>query len=661
VTARQLARALVPVIALAALPAQRPVAAQQPRDTIRLDSVVVTATRLPLPRAAVAAAVTVLTGDLLRARGITTLLEALRDVPGATLVQGGSFGTPASLFLRGGESDYVKVLVDGVAVNDPGGAFDFAHLTTDDVERIEIVRGPASVLYGSDAVAGVVQVFTRPGRGVPRWRLGGGGGTYGSTRLEAEAAGGSERAGFSVAASRSGSDGSYAFNSAYRRDELSGLLRGSLGSRTDARLTLRIGDHVTHFPTDGAGRVADHNQFTTGRQTTVGFEARHILGPRLELRLQLSSNAAAAGYDDRPDGPADTLGFYAGVSSGRTVRRSADLRAIAYLASGTTLTVGGAVERQTGRSVDSTASQYGPFADTLGAARRNGALYAQLVADPGGRLALNLGARVDRNQRSGSSGTYRAGISWRISAGARLRAAVGTALKEPTFYEHYATGFVVGNPDLRPERARSWEVGAEGQLGRRGPSVSATWFSQRFTDLIQYAAVPPAGTAANYLNVAAARASGLEVDGTLALAGGLTARAHYTYLSTAVTEPGVGPSDAGPGFAKGRPLLRRPAHAAGVSLGWAVADATLWLAAAYVGRRDDVDYSGGSGARVTDPAYARLDAAGSLPLLGHRGGAALSATLRIENLLGTRYDEVRGFPARGRTLMAGLSAEGGFR
>jgi vitamin B12 transporter len=646
---------------VAALAAPGALAAQQPADTIRLDAVVVTATRLPLPRAAVASAVTVVTGDALRARGVTNLVEALRDVPGAGVVQGGSFGMPASLFLRGGESDYVKVLVDGVAVNDPGGAFDFAHLTTDDVERIEVVRGPASVLYGSDAVAGVVQVFTRPGRGAPRWHVDGGGGTYGSTRLEAEVAGGSARAGFSVAASRFASDGSYAFNSAYRRDEVSGLLRGSLGSRTDARLTIRIDDHATHFPTDGAGRVVDHNQFTTGRQTTVGFEGRHLLGPRLELRLQLGSNAAKAGYDDRPDSPADTLGFYADVSAGRTVRRSADLRAIAYLATGTTLTVGGALERQSGRSVDSSASQYGPSADTLIASRRNGALYAQLVADAGGRVALNLGARVDRNQRFGSSGTYRAGVSWRLAPFARLRAAVGSALKEPTFYENYATGFVVGNPDLRPEKARSWEVGAEGQLGRRGPSLSATWFGQRFTDLIQYAAVPPAGTSANYLNVAAARASGLEVEGTLTLRGDLTARAHYTYLSTAVTDPGVGPADAGPGFARGRPLLRRPAHAAGVSLGWAVAGGGLWLAAEYVGRRDDVDYTGGAGRRVTDPDYVRVDAAGWLPLLGRRGGAALLATLRIEDLWDARYEEVRGFPARGRTIFVGLSAEGGFR
>ena len=648
------------VAAAAALLGGGPLAAQQPGDTVVLDSLVVTAARLALPRAAVASAVTVITGAALRARGITNLLDALRDVPGAALVQGGTFGTPASLFLRGGESDYVKVLVDGVPVNDPGGAFDFAHLTTDAVDRIEVVRGPASVLYGSDAVAGVVQVFTLPGRGAARWRVAGGGGTFGSARLEAGAAGGTERAGFSLSGSRFTSEGTYAFNSAYRRTEAAGLLRGSLGSRTDARFTFRLDDHAAHFPTDGAGRVVDRNQFTTGKQTTLGVEGRRILGPRLEVRVQLGSNAADAGYDDRPDGSADTLGFYADVSAGRTVRRSADLRAIAYVGPGTTLTLGGTVERQTDRSTDSSASQFGPSADTLIASRRNGAMYAQLIADPGGRLALNAGARVDRNQRFGTAATYRAGLSWRLAAGARVRAAVGTALKEPTFYENYATGFVVGNPALRPERDRAWELGAEARVGARGPTLSATWFDQRFTDLIQYTAAPPAAADPNYFNIAAATSSGLEVEAGFALGRRVTAHAHYTYLRTAVRDAGFQTAADGP-FAEGRPLLRRPAHAAGGSLAYAQGGVTLWAGAELAGRREDMDYAAAVPARVVLPTYLRVDASAEIRLLGRPGGAGLVASARAENVLDARYEEVRGFPARGRTLFVGLSAEGGFR
>ncbi|MYH47964.1 MAG: TonB-dependent receptor, partial [Gammaproteobacteria bacterium] len=145
-----------------------PVAAQGPGN---LQGLVVTANRLPQPEWAAAAHTTILYGAELERAGIEYVADALRQLPGAALVRGGSFGAITSLFLRGGESDYVQVLIDGVRVNEPGGAFDFASLTTDNVERIEVVRGPASALYGSEAVSGVIQIFTRRGSGRPRGDL----------------------------------------------------------------------------------------------------------------------------------------------------------------------------------------------------------------------------------------------------------------------------------------------------------------------------------------------------------------------------------------------------------------------------------------------------------------------------------------------------------
>ena len=644
--------------AAAALLAAPPLGAQQPRDTIVLDEIVVTATRLPLPRAAVASAVTVLTGDALRARGITDLLAALRTVPGATLVQGGSFGTPASFFLRGGESDYVRVLVDGVPVNEPGGAYDFAHLTLDNVDRVEVVRGPASVLYGSDAVTGVVQVFTRSGPGAARWRISGDAGAHGTTRVAAEAAGGGPGLGFSVSASRFESQGTLPFNSGYRRDELSALVRAAAGAATEARLSFRFDGHRAAFPTDGSGRVVDHNQFTTGRQATVGLDVRHALSPALELRAQLGAHTGFAGFDNRPDGPADTLGYFADLSGSRIARRSADLRAVAGLAPGTTLSVGGTFERQTVASHDSSSSQWGPALSDLDRGRDNAALYAQLVADPGRRLAVNLGARLDRNQRFGPFTTWRAGLSWRPAPRARLRAAVGTALKEPTFFETFGSPWVTGNDALRPERSRSWEIGGELELGR-GAVASATVFAQRFTDLIQYTFTPPAPGRPNYFNIAAARSSGLEAELSCGLAPGLTAQGHYTYLSTAVTDAGFETAPDG-AFARGLPLLRRPAHAAGVALGWSRGATAVNASLDAVGRRDDMDYSAPAPLRIRQPAYVRVDVAGAVPVLRRAGAAGVVATARVVNLFGARYQEVRGFPARGRTVLVGLRAEGGF-
>ena len=135
------------------------------QDTVLLKPIVVTATRVPVSVDVLSSSVTVLRGVDLAAQGIRTAAQALETVPGAHIVETGSFGGQTSLFVRGGESDYTKVLVDGVPLNQAGGGIDLAHLTTDNVERIEIVRGPVSVLYGSDAVTGVIQIFTRSGTG----------------------------------------------------------------------------------------------------------------------------------------------------------------------------------------------------------------------------------------------------------------------------------------------------------------------------------------------------------------------------------------------------------------------------------------------------------------------------------------------------------------
>src|SRR3954462_1202670 len=174
--------------------------AGQSADTTRLGTVVISASEVPRPAASLWQAVTVLSGNDLRARGITRVSDALREVPGATLVQSGSYGAITSLFLRGGESRYTKVLIDGVAVNAPGGSFDFSHLTTDNIDRIEIVRGPASVLYGADAVTGIVQIFTRRGTASKTLSLGARGGTYNSLDADADGAAENRLGGFSLGA-----------------------------------------------------------------------------------------------------------------------------------------------------------------------------------------------------------------------------------------------------------------------------------------------------------------------------------------------------------------------------------------------------------------------------------------------------------------------------
>lgn len=650
------------------------VAAQSlPQDTIRLAEIVVTPTRVPTARASVAAAVTVLSGEQLRQRGITSVAEALRDVVGAAVVQPGSFGALASLFLRGGESDYTSVLVDGVPLNDPGGAVSLADLTTDDVERIEIVRGPASVLYGSDAVSGVVQIFTRRGRGpgrvetaveagrfqarTPGGGPAGGGPARTAWRWQADVAGGSDAVGYAFSASRNSTAGLYGtagFDNSYHNTVASGLLRAAPDSRTDGSLTLRYADHAFHYPTDGAGRLVDANQFQHGTATTVGLDVGRFLLPGLEARLMLADHTTDGGIEDAPDGAADTVGFYAYSSSATVERRRAEARANLYGRSGV-LTLGGHVERQSEQSFGESSSSFGNSADRLDVKRLNRAVYAQVQADPLAAVSVNAGVRWDRSDTFGHFVTYRGGVVYRPRAGLRVRAAAGTGFKEPTFYENFATGFVRGNPALGPEHSASWEVGVEQSLPAAGLKLSATYFSQRFRDLIDFTFAPPAPEDPNYFNIAGARARGLEVEVGATPAERFLVEGRYTYLDTRVTEGGF---DAGPGalLARDSTLLRRPAHTVAGELGYRAFDRLrLSLGVRHVGRRADIDYADYPYQRVGLPAYTTVGFSAEGDVLRTVDRAA-TLTLRVENLLGADYQEAMNFPARGRTVWVGARA-----
>jgi vitamin B12 transporter len=636
--------------------------AQERRDTVRLEPIVVTATRLATPATAIASAVTVLRGDDLRAQGITTVADALRAVPGAAIVRTGSLGGQTSLFLRGGESDYVKVLVDGVPVNQPGGAFDWADLTTDNVERIEVVRGPGSVLYGSDAVAGVVQVFTRRGAGggpaVAQASVAAG--TYGTVRAEAEVTGGSEEMGYAFAASRLATDGNYAFNNAYRNTVLSGLVRLRPDDRSDATLSLRATSSTFHYPTNGAGRLVDHNQFRYGDVTTLGLDLGRYLTRRVEARLQIATNAPVGGLDNQRDSAADSSVYRSLDDQRRTL---VGARANVYLAGGTVLTAGIEVERQRLKSFNVCNSAFGPCStDPSDHHRGNRGYFVQALADLGPALVLTAGARLDDNDAFGTHATYRVGAAWRLPGATRLRAALGTGFKEPTFFENFANDpFAKGNPSLKPERSVSWELGAERSLAGGRVALTATYFSQRFRDLVDFTFAPPSPTDPNYFNVEGALADGLEATATATPWPGVSVTAGYTYLHTRVTRSGFD-STPDAAFAPGAALLRRPTHSADLRVRWSVAGGRLgtWLAGArYVGTRVDQDFSTFPFPRVRLSAYALMDVAfetGEIRTGGSRGGPGLRGTLRIENLFDRRYEEIRGFPGRQRTILAGVRA-----
>ncbi|UCD23937.1 MAG: TonB-dependent receptor [Gemmatimonadota bacterium] len=636
------------------------ISGQEVADTMAvLDPVVVTATKLPTKRSSLPSTVAVLEGSELRANGIRSVHEALRAVAGMDIVQTSSFGSATSLFVRGGESDYVKVLLDGVPLNLPGGAINFADMTLDNIERIEIVRGPTSVLYGSDAMTGVVQLFTTEGRGPTRVNAAMRGGTYSSIVVDADAGGGSEKIGYSLGLSRAATDGMYELNNQYDNLVASGLLSYRLDNRTDTRLSFRYNDSEYHYPTDGSGQIVDRNAYQLQDRITVSLEAGRAFSNLIEGRLSLLYDDLNSGIDDQPDDAADTTGFFGYQSDGRVLRRSADLRANVYPLRSTALTAGFEIEDEDERTHSVSSGSFGDSPDSLIANRMNLGYYAQIQLAPVGNASLVAGLRMDDNDAFGTFWTYRAGVTYSFSFGTSVRGSLGKAFKEPTFLENYANSpFAVGNPDLVPERSNSWELGAEQQLWSDRLVFGAAYFDQSFRDMIQYTFVTEDPGDPNFYNIAAAAASGVELTLRAVVLPGLTLGGNYTYLNTKVTDSGFDstPDDA---FVEGERLLRRPTnHVAAYGQYRFLRDRALFgVRVDYVGDRDDRDFSAFPTTRITLPSYARVDVNAEYTLVSRRSAFfEFTLTGRVENVFDAEYQEVIGFPARGRVVMVGGKA-----
>ncbi len=624
-----------------------------PQDTFRLQDLVVTAARVPLPASAIPAAVTVVDRADIEASGAHHLVDVLRDATGATLVQAGPYGSAASLFMRGGESDYVKVLVDGVPVNQPGGAIDLSTLSLEDVQRVEIVRGPASVLYGSDAVSGVVQIFTRQGSGPPSIRAAGTGGSHGTWQANVSASAGSPSLDASASLSRFASDGVYAFNNQYRNDVAAGRVDVRPSAGTAIRATLRWNDSEYHYPTDGAGNVVDRNTFQTTTRTVADVVVTQRLTDRLSAQLELGYAGVASGLTDRSDGPRDTLGSFAYAGHGAGLRRSAEARASADLGAAL-LTAGASVESEHEGSAGTAYTQYGDYPSAYRGDRTDRGAYGEVILRPTPGLTATGGLRLDRDDAFGSFVTYRTGVSWQALRSTRLRAALGTAFKEPTILENFGVGFARGNPELRPERSLSWEVGLDRSLLDGRVRLEATWFDQRFRDMIDYDAAPPSPDAPNYYNIAGARARGLELTARARLTAAVSVEGGFTRLETETTDTSF---VAGPDalFAPGAPLLRRPTNAGHVGVRLEDAGgARGTLTVTRTGSRWDLDYADYPAVRVRLAPYTRVDATASVPVVTGRG-PGFRATLRVENLLNAAYQDVLHFPGRGRTVLIGGS------
>jgi vitamin B12 transporter len=633
----------------------QPVRAQD-LDAVMLDTVVISATKTPVARSELTQSVTVLSGDDLRARGVSRVSDALQQVPGVALAQNGSFGSVTSLFLRGGESRYTKVLIDGVAVNQSGGYFDFSHLTTDNVERIEIVRGPASVLYGADAVTGVIQIFTRRGRGPLSLTASARGGTYGTIDGDVGVSGSSRDVAYALAGAQHRTDGVLKFNNRYSNGTLSGSLALSRNPTTDARVSARYTNAEFHYPTDFTGAPVDSNSYRVQHRLTVGLDASRQVSQSLRGRFLAGTNEVSDLTEDIAV-PFDAATRVHSADKSRAHRRSAEGRLSFVSSPKAILNLGGEYVWEAEKSTSSRGPVGSPALPTsrFEGDRESRGVYAELLGSPQRRLTYTAAARLDNTSDYGSHTTFRLGTSIPLATRTRVRGSLSTAFNAPAFNQLRPTPFTEGSPDLSPERSRSWEAGIEHSLVTDRARVSASYFNQRFYDLIQFISGGPPTFIGHYGNLAEASSNGYEAELELTPLGIVSATASATVSSPHITR---NYSSVGSSFVVGQALLRRPSHSGTASLKIAPRRGSASLTATYVGKRPDIDFNQFPSSTVTLPAYVRVDISGEANLWRGETGSALSLTTRVENALDKRYETVLHYPAPGRTILLGARFSG---
>lgn len=581
--------------------------------------IVVTATRTEVPLGETAGSVTVIQGRQLRERQMRTVADVLREVAGLDVVQQGGPGSLTNVFLRGSNSSQTVVLIDGIQVNSPlDGAFNFADLTVESIDKIEIVRGPQSMLYGSEAIGGVIHIFTRKGKGPTRGSITLEGGSFRTFRETMGFRGASEMVQYSVSASRLDSQGISRANEDNGNSEADAYENSTFAARIGVKpaksiqvdWTARLVDSSSDL--DGCDPVtffcpADDLDFRSDARTLVtGLGLSGAITDWLTQEVKLSLNQEEFRGSDSTD-PFNNFEF-------RTQGRRLDIREVLSLGKVDRLTLGYEYE-----SV---------LADSVGNFERvtaNSAIYAmnEVRILP---VILNLGGRWDDNNRFGSETTYKAEIAFLISAtGTKVRGAYGTGFRGPTLSDLFFPGF--SNPNLEPERSKSAEVGIEQVLGDDRFRAVVTYFDTRVDDLIVFDFLT-----SKPQNVDEARMKGTEVELALHPVRALRMAASYTKLDAENRTTGF-------------ELARRPENKAAGSLTWQpVAFWRLVGEGRYVGKRfSDIDNT----VKLGDHTVANL-------ATWYEVNSQLEFFVRIENLFDREYEEVAGFGTPGRAGYGGV-------
>ncbi len=601
------------------------------------EEIVVSATKIATPIDQIGSSLTVITADEIQERQRRTLPDLLQTVPGLNIVQTGGPGGKTSVFTRGSNSNHTKVLIDGVDANDPSqdGVFDFGQVLTSDIERVEVLRGPQSSLYGSDALGGVINIITKKGDGPPKLTGSLEGGSFDTFNQTAGVSGSTTRLNyaFNVAHFRAGETpvtpvdlllpGRKRNDDSYENTTLSTRLGADFTDTFGVNLVARYtdsfleftGDDFSVFPSVPAADQSEQNAqqfFTRGQAHLSLFDGKF-------------KNTAGLGYTYyRTEIQAPDTGFGLpppNLNHGDRIKF--DWQGTITLAERHTLLLG--VEDQNDRLLES----------PISAENGNVAGFAEVQSEIVHDLFAAASVRYDGNERFGGKATWRIAPAYFVpKIGTKLKASYGTGFKAPSltqlFVDFPAFNFFA-NPNLQPEESEGYDFGFEQPFLEDRVRFGATYFHNEITNLIN-----PNATFTSLENVGRATTEGVEVFASLTLTERFEMRVDYTYTDATDDTTGL-------------ELLRRPKHRASLTATWRpLKRLTLSTTLLYVGSQVDGNRSFSIPRLNTDP-YFVVNLAAEYDL-----GKGVTLFARADNLLGHQYEDPTGFQRPGFGVFGGI-------
>ena len=595
-----------------------------PRAEAETEEIVVSATRIPIPEDESPASVSVITAQDFETKQTRRVADALREVPGLSIVQTGTPGQLTSLFTRGLGSDQTQVLLDGIPINQGlAGLFNFADLTTDNIDRIEVVRGPQSTLYGPRALAGVVQIFTKQGSGPPTEEFTAEAGSNSTFREMFESSGAFGKFDYSIGLSRLDTDNERP-NNQYR------LTSGIANVGWSPNEQLRISALFTYSLAD----TGNPNTIFDPRPIDNLLTERWLVAPHLDFKpVDWWEHKLIVSYDHERQVNDPNQDGFVGATRALFERTTVDYQNDLKPASWITLTSGFFYNRvNAGEERPFISQAFGPQPTFISDHTEETAVFLQASATPFKGLNLVAGGRYDYFNQFGDVWTYRFAGSYLIAkTDTHLHASVATGFSPPSSQDK-----IFGNNfGLQPVKDLGWDIGVEQRFWEGRVLFGATYFHNDLSNVIGFNGL------FETLNLGAARTQGLETELKVNPLPDLTITATYTYLDTEKT------SVADISQLQGARLPRRPRNEAYVSASY------LWcnklrttIEAKFVNAREELNF-GGPNFDIEDYSFVNLVAEYEI-------SAHFSIFGRIDNLTNEQYSEVFGFPALGRTAYGGF-------